>query len=553
MAEVLVNAKVVNKAGEVGTIVAFENDVIHVDYGNRTTKLLNDAFEKGFLRYADTGLQGEIDAAVAQAKHEQEQEEAAKRHATEKAERDRQYVQRYTPFRMSVTSAEIWLDAAPVTFNNVRKKDQEIIREIFAECDKETEQLHDCFRPQMSRNAYLPKYRVGYLGKYKDVYVFRVLSRNDQCSYGHAWQNGATIRDSFTTETLRLLHVNGRDYCFTKNVSFSTGYFTNSRSFNNWHVSDVKSDFLLNEVIRMCDCGYLNDAVEVKNKEYFAYTKLMMPALYNGKMEVVFKHKAFGSAKRIENLIEYLEGFSSKHIDYAAKYDALNALPIIKKYGLLDGPVLQGIEAVMRKRKSGHSIYDVLKDTLARLDLDLDCADLEKRLVTFVKKVTPLNPGVYLDYIRELEEGAHVTIQDFFDKDYIGRHEILVRQRNVHVSEEMQQQYIQVAEELSWIDREENGRYVMIPKTIAEFMYEGDIQHNCVYVCKYYKHVINRWSVIVFLREEKHAPFVTIEYEYGSFEVLQALGKYNQEISPELYRYVEELGERLRCEMMSRQ
>ena len=93
----------------------------------------------------------------------------------------------------------------------------------------------------------------------------------------------------------------------------------------------------------------------------------------------------------------------------------------------------------------------------------------------------------------------------------------------------------------------------MIPKTIAEFMYEGDIQHNCVYVCNYYRRVINRWSVIVFLREEKHAPFVTIEYEYGSFEVLQALGKHNQEISPELYRYVEELGERLRCEMMSRQ
>ena len=553
MAEVLVNAKVVNKAGEVGTIVSFENDVICVDYGNRTAKLLKDAFEKGFLRYVDADVQSQIDAEVAQVKIEQEKEQEAKHLAEGKAARDRQHIQQHSPLGMSVTSAEIRLDAAPVTFNNVRKKDQEMIREIFAECDKETEQLHNRFRPQMSREAYFSKYRVGYLCKYKDTYVFRVLSRNDQCYYGHSGLNGVTIRDSFTTETLRVLRINGREYCFTKNVSFSTGYFTNSRSFNNWHVSDVKSDFLLKEVIRMCDCGYLNDAVEVKNMEYFAYTKLMMPALYNGKVEVVFKHKAFGSAKRIENLIEYLEGFSSKHIDYAAKYDALNALPIIKKYGLLDRPVLQGIEAVMRKRKSGHSTYDVLKDALARLDLHLDCADLEKRLVTFVKKVAPLNPGVYLDYIRELAEGAHVTIQDFFDKDYIGRHEILVRQKNVRVSEEMQQQYIQVAEELSWIDREENGRYVMIPKTIAEFMYEGDIQHNCVYVCNYYRRVINRWSVIVFLREEKHIPFVTIEYEYGSFEVLQALGKYNQEISPELNRYVEELGERLRCEMMSHQ
>ena len=93
----------------------------------------------------------------------------------------------------------------------------------------------------------------------------------------------------------------------------------------------------------------------------------------------------------------------------------------------------------------------------------------------------------------------------------------------------------------------------MIPKTIAEFRYEGGIQHNCVYVCNYYKYVINRESIIVFLREDKNVPFVTIEYEYGSFDVWQALGKYNHAISPELYQYVEELGERLRCEMMSRQ
>ena len=551
MAEIMVNAKVVNKAGEIGTILSFENDIICIDYGNRTAKLLKDAFEKGYLRYADTGLQDEIDAAVAKVKQEQEQEAAAKRLAVEKATRDRQYIQRQTPLGMSVTSAEIRLDAAPVTFNKVRKMDQEMICEIFAECDKETEQLHDRFRPRMTKEAYLPKYRVGYLCKYKDAYVFRVLSRNDQCYYGYSSVDGVTIKDSFTTETLRILRVNGREYCFTKNVSYSTGYFTNSRSYNNGHVSDVKSDFLLNEVIRMCDCGYLNDSVEVRNKEYFAYTKLMMPALHNGKMEVVFKHKAFGSAKRIENLMEYLEGFSSKHIDYAAKHDALNALPIIKKHGLLDVPVLQSVEAIMRKKKSGLSIYNVLEHNLTQLGLD--CTGLDKRVVGFAKKVAPIRMGVYLDYIQELMDCANVTIQDFFDKDYVGRHAVLVRQKRVSVSEETQRQYSQVAAELSWIDREENDYYIIIPKTIAEFMYEGDIQHNCVYVRNYYKYVIDRESIIVFLREDKNVPFVTIEYEYGSFEVWQAYGKYNAPISPELYQYVEELGERLRCEMMSHQ
>ena len=78
-------------------------------------------------------------------------------------------------------------------------------------------------------------------------------------------------------------------------------------------------------------------------------------------------------------------------------------------------------------------------------------------------------------------------------------------------------------------------------------MYEGTMQHNCVYSA-----AINRESIIVFLRKEKDVPYVTIEFDYETFEVIQARGKYNQSLGPHLRQYVADLGKRLYCEYHSR-
>ena len=79
------------------------------------------------------------------------------------------------------------------------------------------------------------------------------------------------------------------------------------------------------------------------------------------------------------------------------------------------------------------------------------------------------------------------------------------------------------------------------------------MQHNCVFHCEYYKRVINHQSIVVFLRKEKDKSFVTIEFEYGTFEVLQALEKYNKKTKEEVYKYVVDLGKRLQGEMLSHQ
>lgn len=558
MAEILVGEQVVNKTGEVGTILSFENSYIQVDFDQRVTYLMEDAFEKGFLRYAKAELQNPIDQTIAQTKQAAEQKTEAERQAKEIARNALNQIQRHasrTQRGVSVLSATFRLDPAPVTFNAVRKGDQSIIQEVFDDCDQETTALFQQFHPDMQylRGSTFSharsKYCVGYLCKYRDVYVFRVFSRNDE--YKHNRVDGITVRRSDTTEVLRILRVNGRDYYFSKNVSFSHGYFTNSDSFNNWHVSNVDSSILLGQIIRICDCGYLNAAIEEKNIECLQYVKLLFSAFSNPKMEVVFKNKAFSSAHRIPDLEHYLEEFSSKHIDYASKHNALNALPFIKRNGLIELPVLKALEAVMRCRQDGSTLYSVLKGRLAQLGVA--CPDLDVRILGFLRKVPVFNYGVYFDYINELALRPGSTLQDFFDRDYMARHQIMMREKKVQASEKDRLLYQQAARELAWINREEQDRFIILPETIADFQYEGEMQHNCVYTCQYFYEVINRRSIIVFLREEKYTPFVTIEYDYETFDVLQAYGKYNADINPTLFQYVEDLGKRLYCERLSQQ
>lgn len=558
MPNVRVGQQVINKMKERGTIVAVEDGRIVVAFANRTAKFKDTAFADGFLQYADADLQNQVEAAVAQAQQEQAQQALAKKQAEETAQNNRRFIQTKASrdhFKVAVVSADIRLDAAPITFTSVRKGDQEPIQAVFAACDKETAALFAQFDPQMEyyRRGNLSysksKCCVGFLTQYLGTYVLRVFSRND--TYKNGTTDGLTIMHSDTTEVMRILRVNGRDYNFTKNVSLAGGGFSHSQHFNNWHVSEVKRTVLLSKVIRCCDGGYLGDYVAADNVECVPYARLLFAAFTNPKMEVVFKNRAFGSAARLENLAEYLEEFSSRHIDHASKFDALSTLPVLKHCGLIEPPILFALEQVMRKQRDGRSVYDVLKNHLTRLGLY--GADMDTRLVAFLKKVDPINVGVYLDYINELYGQPNVTLRDFFDKDYFERHLIMLREKRVRVSEETQRQYGKVAEELSWIDREEEGYFLVLPKTIAEFVYEGEAQHNCVFTNRYYNKVIQRYSIIVFLRRDKTQPFVTIEYEYETFEVLQALGKYNRCIDRHLYHYVVELGKRLRHEMLSQQ
>lgn len=552
MAETFIGEKVVNKSNETGRITAFDGRFITVEFRSRVSMFQSDAFEKGFLRYKDTALQDKLDDE----KLEEERKAAGIRMVAERAAEERRQVQAELSkrhFNVAVLNAQFRFEPAPVILNSVRKKDQAAVQAIFSECDKDIEGLYGTVKPEMAylrRGSHLrSKYCVGFLCKYLDTYIFRVFSRNDD--YSRTANGAVTVKLSDTTEVLRVLRIDGKVYYFSKNLTAGGGHLVNTKAHKNWHVSNLDNALLLNEVVQSCDCGYLNNHIAAHNVDCLQYLKLMVPAFYNSKAEIVFKHKLFTAAHRIDNFEAYLEEFTPKQITLACQNRALNTLPIMKRYGNLEPEILRYLETLLRKQRGGRCTYTTLENHISHAGFN--CPDLEKKVIGFVKKVESFDPAIYEDYINLLVEEPGVTLQDFFDKDYRDRHMAMSEENRVYVSQSEIKAYAQIAEELSWIDREENNFFINVPKSISDFRAEGAVQHNCVFTCQFYQKVIERESVIVFLRKEKNISYVTIEFDYETFEVYQAYGKRNSIIDPELYQYIVDLGKRLHCEMHTQQ
>lgn len=552
MADIIVGEKVINKSKEIGTIISFEDNIIVVDFKTRVAKLMSNAFDEGYLKYINIDLQSKIDDVKKAEKQKLEEERVLKEKSIKELKKVQDDLSR-SHFRISVLSASIRLSPAKLTLTSVRKKDVDLVQKIFNECDKDIKQLYDSVEPKMEYLKYTPysrsKYGVGFLCKYLDTYVFRVFSRND--IYKRKSSKITEISLSDVTEVLRVLCINGKLYYFSKNLSCAGEYLVNTKSHNNWHVSNLSNRLLLNEVIKNCDCEYLNDYISSQNVDCLQYTKLLFASFHNNKVEIVFKNKLFSSTYRIDDIVAYLDEFTSKQIDFASKNNLINALPVIKNYANLEIDILQNIELIMKKRRYGISIYNTLEQYLSTLGFV--CSDLVKKLINFLKKIDRFDARVYYDYITELSNQPNITIKDFFDKNYIDRHNIMLAEKHVIYSRLDIERYQQIAQELSWIDREENGYFIILPKSISDFKYEGTIQHNCVYTNMYCKYVINRMSIIVFLRKEKDTPYVTIEFDYETFEVIQAYGKFNSDIDENLLKYIVELGKRLKYEMLSQQ
>lgn len=540
------------KFGE-GVIVGVKDRYVSVDFNGVIKIFLIETLET-FFSFEDENVRN----AAREAANDIKEKKQSQKITEEKTKVELKTVTTQALFYnngIKYERVKTFIEPAPVYLNSVNKKERELILEIFDACDKETQTLYETFEPKMiypnltshSRS----KYCVGYITKHLGVYVFRVFSRNDV--YKKRVRSGITVMESNTAEVLRAFQINGKFYYFSKNISRSIGYFNNSDRFLKWHVSEMGTNVLLNRVACKCDCGYLNGYVADNNLNIkaFKYVRLLLLALVNNKAEIVFKNKVFESTVGISNLADYLEEFSPKQIEFACKNDVINSLPVIKSQGLYDVPILKEMEKIMRERGWYGSVYRYMVRTFK--ELNFDTSDLMKRLVRFVRKVEFLDIDIYYDYISALIHQNGITIKDFFDKDYIERHNVLLELRQRRYTLQEEKKYSLVAKELSWIDREYNGYYIIVPKNIKAFKEEGDIQHNCVYQLGYYNAVINKQSIIVFLRKDKNLPYVTIEYDYETFEVLQARGKYNQRLNKDLYQYVVDLGKILFFEKDSMQ
>ena len=544
----LIGGKVKHRKFGQGVIVEVRDRYVSVDFNGVIKTFLIETLET-FFSFEDENVRN----AAREAANDIKEKKQSQKITEEKTKEELKTVTTQSLFHNDGIKYEriiTFIEPVPVYLNSVNKKDRKLVLEIFDACDKETQTLYKTFEPKMIYPKFTShsrsKYCVGYLTKHLGVYVFRVFSRND--FYKKRVRSGITVMESYTAEVFRALQINGKFYYFSKSE-----YYFNTDRLPKWHGSKSVTNILLNRVACNCDCGYLNGYVadNYLNIEAFKYARLLLLALVNNKAEIVFKNKGFASTAAISNLADYLEEFSPKQIEFASKNDVINSLPVIKSQGLYDVPILKEMEKIMRERGWYGSIYRYMVRTFK--ELNFDTSDLMKRLVRFVRKVEFLDTDIYYDYILEISNQNGTTIKDFFDKDYIERHNILVRLRQQRYTLQEEKNYSLVAKELSWIDREYNGYYIVVPKNIKAFKEEGDIQHNCVYQLGYYNAVINKKSIIVFLRKDKNLPYVTIEYDYDTFEFLQARGKYNQSLNEDLYQCVVDLGKILFIEKHSMQ
>ena len=345
----------------------------------------------------------------------------------------------------------VQLERAYTRYGKIEEPDKAKIQAVFRECDNDSESLFYEFNPKMvypeiTSRPKRSEYCVGFLCKYLDTYVIRVFLRRD--SYKKGVRKGVTILQSDTTEILRALRVNDKNYYFNKNKLWVP----------------YGMPLILNEVIRYCDCAYLNDYISEKNIENRLYIDLLLPALTDNKVELVFKQKLFSSAHNIKDIAKYLKEFSSKQIQFVCEHNLLNALPFIKKHGIYDLDILKKMEMLMKSRYCSMPTYKYLKDVLKKLRLP--DTEMDKRLIDFLRKVDHFDVLLYQRYIQLLPECEDaVSISDFFDVDYVERYQKMAQQRPLYsYGDEID--YKTAAEKLSWIDREENGYFIIVPKSI---------------------------------------------------------------------------------------
>ena len=572
MTEIIVGEKVINKTYGSGEITSFDERYIVIAFSNRNVKFLPNAFEQGFLKYVNPSLQEQANAEIRKIEegvNQKNLEKENKRKLADKENETRMQMAKAFPLGVKFDyDAKITkrIDSVQVALSSVSSKHKALVQQIFTECDNDANQYFEEFHPAMTfpvpkgyyNRSYMgvaskaipsfrSRYCVGFLTKYFDTYVFRVISRNDIFKLGIV--GGSTVYASDTTEILRIIYIDGKTYCFSKHLSVENGRYKNTLLFNKWQASKYIDLINLDKIIRKCDCKYLNDYIETTKVNCFQYLNLLFPAFINNKIEILFKNHLFSETFYINDLETYVSEFSNKQIDFACKNNCINALPLVKKYSLNDLDVVKNIEYLMKQNKHSHSTYDLIRLLFMKHNFSLDVMD--KKLINFLKHVENFNPLVYRDYIDNLFDYQEVNIEDIFAKNYLERHNIIMMEKHVGYSSSTARAYEQVANEFSWIDRKENGYYIMVPKTIEDFKIEGRAQHNCLFTNKYFLKVINRFSIIVFLRKEETKSYVTIEYEYGTFEVKQAYTKYNMDIDDDLYDYIVDLGKELAAEFSS--
>ncbi len=170
--------------------------------------------------------------------------------------------------------------------------------------------------------------------------------------------------------------------------------------------------------------------------------------------------------------------------------------------------------AYISKHKTSISNYDDYMKACKYLGLDF----------TDTKHRYPIN----FTYWHEVRSDEYATKKAIIDEQ---------------TRKELYEQFAKIATKYLPLEHYKNGGYVVIiAKSPAELIKEGELLHHCVGRMGYDQRMVREESLIFFIRNitEQEKPFVTIEYSLQQKKVLQCYGENNAKPERNVIEFVNE-------------
>ncbi|MCM1532366.1 MAG: PcfJ domain-containing protein [Ruminococcus flavefaciens] len=191
---------------------------------------------------------------------------------------------------------------------------------------------------------------------------------------------------------------------------------------------------------------------------------------------------------------------------------------------------------ILKRQRNLPALRKAFKDDLDQL---IDYVSIQKTGVT-----------TYNDYFTACTYlGLDMTVpKNRYPHDFKRWHDIRIDEYRTAMAiadeeqrKELYEKFKLIAEKYLTLQRNLNDAFiVVIAKSPAELIKEGDILHHCVGRMNYDQRMIREESLIFFIRNaaEPDLPFVTVEYSVANKKVLQCYGDYDTRPSQEVLDFV---------------
>lgn len=216
------------------------------------------------------------------------------------------------------------------------------------------------------------------------------------------------------------------------------------------------------------------------------------------------------------------------------------------------------VSAIMAAFKKGIALEEAQKYEEAKKSLcaDKDLAPIRQMLnheyAAYLNYISTkkISHRLYLDYLRACNYlGLDMTIErNRFPHNFHRWHDIRIDEYNSKKAEadkekrkELYAKFASVAEKYLPLQKEKDNVYiVLIAKSPAELMQEGNALHHCVGSYGYDQKFVREETLIFFIRnaKEPNVPFVTVEYSLRTQKILQCYADHNQAPEPDVTDFV---------------